>query len=657
MKILIAETAGFCFGVQRAVNLAEETAAKHPGCITLGPLIHNQNVVDRLAEKGVGIAQDLSQVRPGQTVIIRSHGIGREEYETLSRMGCTVIDATCPVVAKIHRTVAEESEKGRIILIVGERCHPEVVAISGWCSRFLIVETPEELQNWLDSDEKLRDLPISVVSQTTGSIENFKLCVNILKKQCTNYLIFDTICSTTSKRQSEAAELAEKCDAMIVIGGKHSANSNRLAEICREKCPKVFFVESAEELQCAQFDGVGILGITAGASTPAWNIKEVNQKMCDETKATDTAEKETFEEMLEKSIKTLHTGEKVSGTVAAITPTEVSVELGIKQSGYIPTSELSNDPNVKAEDIVHVGDEVEAYVMRVNDVEGTVMLSKKRLDSVKAWDEIVADKDDRTVLEGTVVEVNKGGVVAYVKGIRVFIPASQTGLPKDAVMDSLVKQTVKLRITEVNQARRRVVGSIRAVAAEERKARAGQIWSEIEVGKHYKGTVKSLTSYGAFVDIGGIDGMIHVSEISWTRIKQPSDVLSIGDEIEVYVISFDKDKKKISLGYKNPEQNPWALFTAQFAVGDVANVKIVKLMPFGAFAEIIPGVDGLIHISQIADRRIGKPEDVLKVNETVDAKIIDIDTEKQKVSLSIRALLAPQESRPEEANHAPEQAE
>ncbi len=348
---------------------------------------------------------------------------------------------------------------------------------------------------------------------------------------------------------------------------------------------------------------------------------------------------ETFEEMLERSIKTLSTGEKVSGIVAAITPTEISVDLGTKQSGYIPLTEFTDDPAVKIEDIVKPGDKIEAFVLRVNDVEGTVMLSKKRLDSVKNWEDIETAKNERTIVEGTVTEENKGGVVVSVKGVRVFVPASQTGIPKDDPMTPLVKTKVRLRITEVNHSRRRVVGSIRSVANDERREKTEKIWSEIAVGKHYNGVVKSMTSYGAFVDIGGVDGMVHVSELSWTRINQPSDLLKVGDEVEVYVISFDRDKNKISLGYKKDDDNPWVKFTKKYKIGDTAGVKIVKLMPFGAFAEILPGVDGLIHISQITDHRIGLPSEVLSEGMAVDVRITDIDTEKHKVSLSIRALL------------------
>ena len=351
---------------------------------------------------------------------------------------------------------------------------------------------------------------------------------------------------------------------------------------------------------------------------------------------------ESFAEMLEKSIKTLNTGEKVTGVVTGITPTEIYVDLGTKHAGYIPVSELTDDPTVKVEDLVKVGDEIETYVMRVNDQEGVVTLSKKRLDTVKSWEDIEKAKEDHTTVEGVVTEENKGGVVVSIKGVRVFVPASQTGLPRDTPMSQLVKQKVRLRITEVNRARKRVVGSIRAVEAEERAAKAAEVWANIEEGKRYTGTVKSLTSYGAFVDIGGVDGMVHISELSWSRIKHPSEVVSVGDTVEVYVISFDRDKKKISLGMKDRTQNPWEVFTGKYQPGDVANVRVVKLMTFGAFAEIVPGVDGLIHISQIADHRIDKPGDVLSEGQMVDVKIIDIDYDKQKVSLSIRALLVGQ---------------
>ena len=378
--------------------------------------------------------------------------------------------------------------------------------------------------------------------------------------------------------------------------------------------------------------------------------------MSDEIKIETNELEMSFDEMLEETLKPIYNGDKVTGLVVAITGTEVSVDLGTKYSGFIPTTEFTDD-GIKVEDAVKVGDTVEAVVVRVNDVEGTAMLSKKRLDAAKIWNDVEAAVEDGTVMEGVVTEENKGGVVVNIKGVRVFVPASQTDLPRDAEMSQLLKKTVRLKITEVNKARKRVVGSIRRVAQAERRERTEAIWNEIEVGKKYSGVVKSLTSYGAFVDIGGIDGMVHVSELSWGRVRMPSEVLAVGDAVEVYVISFDKEKRKISLGYKDPNGNPWTVFTNKYGVGDVAQVTIVKLMPFGAFAEVLPGVDGLIHISQIANRRIGKPEDVLTVGDVVEAKITAIDDEKHKISLSIRALSEPAAPAVEEAEEVEEPAE
>ncbi len=653
MEIILAKTAGFCFGVRRAVSLAEKTAQAGGPCVSLGPIIHNRQVTGRLEEMGLRQMGAVEELSPGTSVIIRSHGASLAEYRALEAAGANIVDATCPDVAKIHEIVHRAEAQGRLPLIIGAAQHPEVLAICGWCSRSRVFDSAGALEQALLQEPELREGPVTVVFQTTLSASLTDSCKKIIKKLCTNPEIFDTMCNATFKRQEEAMSIAKKCGAMVVIGDKASANSIRLAEICGRHCPKVLFVETAAELDTALLCGVDTIGVTAGASTPAWIIKEVINKMSDEIKSVElentSAETESFEEMLEKSIKTLHTGEKVTGIVAAITPTEISVDLGTKQSGYIPMSELSDDPAVDVNDIVKVGGEIETYVVRVNDVEGTVMLSKKRLDMVKNWDDVEAAVESKEVMEGTVTEENKGGVVVSVKGVRVFVPASQTGVPKGQPLTGLLKTRVKLRITDVNRSRRRVVGSIRAVAGEERRAAAEKIWNEIEVGKQYHGTVKSLTSYGAFVDIGGIDGMVHVSELSWNRVKHPSEVVSVGDEIDVYVIGFDKENRKISLGHKNPDQNPWKVFTDTYAVGSVANVKVVKLMDFGAFAEIVPGVDGLIHISQIADHRIGKPGDVLSEGEQVDVKITAIDEEKHKVSLSIRALLQPAEEAVEDA--------
>lgn len=635
MRLELARSAGFCYGVRRAVQMAEMAAEEGRPCVMLGPIIHNRDVIAYLESIGVGLVDTPEEVPPGAAVLIRSHGEGRPVHEALARLGRPVIDATCPNVSRIHQIVSRAEEGGRQVLIIGTRTHPEVAAIAGWCRRPVVLEGAAELSNWLETAPERRDIPLTMVSQTTSTRFIWDSCVEKAKKECTNLKIFDTICNATCKRQSEAQALAARSDAMVVIGGRESSNTKRLAELCGALCPMVVWIERAAELEPSNLCRKASIGITAGASTPEWIIKEVYDKMSDENIEIE----ESFAEMLEKSIKTLNTGEKVTGVVTGITPTEIYVDLGTKHAGYIPVSELTDDPTAKVEDLVKIGDEIETYVMRVNDQEGVVTLSKKRLDTVKSWDDIEQAREEHTTVEGVVTEENKGGVVVSIKGVRVFVPASQTGLPRETPMSQLLKQHVRLRITEVNRARRRVVGSIRAVEAEERAAKAAEVWANIEENKRYTGTVKSLTSYGAFVDIGGVDGMVHISELSWSRIKHPSEVVSVGDTVEVYVISFDKEKKKISLGMKDRSQNPWEVFTGKYQPGDVANVRVVKLMTFGAFAEVVPGVDGLIHISQIADHRIDKPGDVLSEGQMVDVKIIDIDYDNKKVSLSIRALL------------------
>ena len=657
-ELIVAKSAGFCFGVERSVRMAAE-ALESGSCYCLGELIHNRDAVEGLERDGLITIESPGELPVGERVLIRSHGEGDETYRRLQERQAQIIDATCPRVAAIHRIVCRASDEGRHVLIIGNASHPEVMGIRDCCGASDVVRNLEETESLLEKHPEICANPLTVVFQTTEIRRNHVQIVNFLKKLCTNLKIFDTICEATAKRQEEALQLAENCDAMVVIGAGHSANSRHLAEICRERCASVFFVSSAAELDTEALKGHRLIGISAGASVPSWIIKEVVNKMCDEIKVEEIAVEEaaaeaveeveevekSFDELLEDSIRTIYNGDTVSGYVVSITSTEVTVDLGTKHSGYIPTSEFTDDGS-KLEDVVHVGDVIEACVVRVNDVEGTAQLSKRRLDSIRSWSDIENAQADGTVLEGKVTEDNKGGVVVTVHGIRVFVPASQTGLPRDAAMSELLGQTVRLKVTEVNRGRKRVVGSIRAGANRERKARAEKIWNEIEIGKHYEGTVKSMTSYGAFVDIGGIDGMVHVSEISWNRISKPADVLNIGDVIDVYVINFDKENRKISLGHRNPDENPWKRFTDTYAVGDIAKVTVVKLMPFGAFAEVLPGVDGLIHISQIANRRIAQPSEVLTVGDEVDVKITNIDFEKQKISLSIRALSEPAPAAP-----------
>ena len=653
MSVVVAKNAGFCFGVNRAVEMVEQAAKNGDRVVTLGPIIHNRHAVDHFHKMGVQVIETPEQAQPGQTVIIRSHGVTRGVQQRLEEKGVQIIDATCPFVKRIHGIVSSAEQEGRLPVIIGTRTHPEVEGIAGWCRECKVLESAVELQNWIESGAIAADSPICMVCQTTSTESLWKICCEIAKKQFTNLKIFDTICKATEFRQSEAAKLSAICQAMVVVGDTHSSNTGRLAMICREHCDRVVLVDNATELDPEFFSGVADVGITAGASTPAWIIKEVNKTMSEIINA-DAVQEENFAELLGQSIKTLNTGDKVTGIVTRIGTTEVQVDLGTKHAGYIPYDEVSADPSVKPEDILKVGDEIEVFVVRVNDQEGTCQLSKKKLDGMKIWDDMATWCEEKTVVDAVITEENKGGIVATVKGIRVFIPASQSGIAKGGDMAALVGQTVQMKITEVNRARRRVIGSIRAVSAETRKAAQEKIWSEIEVGAKYHGVVKSLTSYGAFVDIGGVDGMVHVSELSWSRIKTPADVISVGDEIDVYVISFDPVKHKISLGYKTAEMNPWNKFMTTYNVGDIVDVKIVKLMTFGAFAEILPGVDGLIHISQIANKRIGKPEDVLAEGQTVQVKITEVDAENKRISLSIRALL--QEEAEEVAEEIVEEA-
>ncbi|MCD8342653.1 MAG: bifunctional 4-hydroxy-3-methylbut-2-enyl diphosphate reductase/30S ribosomal protein S1 [Clostridiales bacterium] len=635
MNVLQAKSAGFCYGVRRAVELAEQTVEAGTPCVMLGPIIHNAHVVEAFARRGMGCVSSVEEVPEGCAVLIRSHGESRAVYQALAERGVPVVDATCPNVSRIHNLVSEAEEKGRIPVIIGKKSHPEVLATAGWCRGAIVLETAEELEKWLKEGENRCDLPLTLVCQTTASKENWKKSVEIAKKLCTNAEIFDTMCNATYHRQAEAVSLAKQCDAMIVIGDHASSNTRHLAELCEAECDNVIWIEQAADLPEHLLNGAACVGITAGASTPGWIIKEVKNKMSEETMEIE----ESFKEMLEKSIKTLNTGDKVTCTVVNITPTELQVELGTKHTGYISETEFSDDPSVKMADAVKIGDQLECVVQRVNDQDGIVTLSKKKLDANRNWEMIEEAEANKTVVEGYIKEQNKGGVVANVKGIRVFIPASQTGLRRNEPMDSLVGTTARMHITEVNRGRRRVVGSIRSVAAEERAAKAQAIWDNIEVDKHYTGTVKSLTSYGAFVDIGGVDGMVHISELSWSRIKHPSEVVSVGDTLDVYVIKYDPERKKISLGVKDRTISPWQNFMDTCKVGDIVTVKIVKLMSFGAFAEIVPGVDGLIHISQIADHRVEKPEDELAEGQTVEVKITDINEETKKVSLSRRAAL------------------
>lgn len=650
MPVTVAKTAGFCFGVRRAVDtvyqqLEESCRTELPKLYTLGEIIHNPQVVEELQALGAVAVEQLPELLTLEEtekvpVIIRSHGVPHSVYEAFEENDIPYVDATCPYVRQIQKIVADQPQD-TLVLVAGDAKHPEVKGIIGHCNAtFVTFESAEELQKITENSPNLAKMNSVMVAQTTFNTSEWQKCVETAKKLYTKPKIFDTICKATLMRQTEAAHLAEVSDIMIVIGGRHSSNTRKLSDICSRYC-KTIWVETAQELLNGQADVVcqiaagSRVGVTAGASTPVRIIKEVQKTMSEILKE----EEMSFEEMLDQSFKSTYTGEKVKAVVTSVAPNEITVDIGTKHTGYVPLAELTSDPSLKPEDIVKKGDEIELVVLRVNDVEGTVMLSKKRLDAQAGFEKVMAAAGTGEVLSGTVTDVVKGGVLAITEGVKVFIPASLSGVSKNEPLEQLLKQKVDFVIREVNEKRHRAVGSIKDVLKEQKKALEEKFWGEVEVGKRYQGVVKSLTSYGAFVDLGGVDGMVHISELSWLRIKHPSDVVKVGDVLDVYVKDIDTENKKISLGYKKTEDNPWEVLKRDYEIGSVVTAKVVSMTAFGAFAQIIPGVDGLIHISQISNERINKPQDVLTIGQEVQVQITDIDFDKKRVSLSMKALL------------------
>ena len=661
MSIKKADSAGFCFGVNRAISMVKDLVDHDVKVCTLGPIIHNMEVVRELEQHGCRPVESIGEINEGEILVIRSHGVPKTVIDELDKKGIEYQDATCPFVKKIHRIVSEAVVGEEVVLIAGNASHPEVKGIIGNCKTDCYTFNNEgELDNLLINILKENNKLVKVVAQTTFDTKEWKKSVKKIKKLCTNSKIFDTICNATSVRQSEADEIAAQSDFMVVIGDRHSSNTAKLFDICKRRCGNTVLIETAAELDMNQVRAAENIGVTAGASTPAKIIKEVLDTMSEEIKSGETTNlEESFEELLEESLKNLNTNERVMGTVISIAPNEVQVDVGRKQTGFVPVSELSNDPSAKPEDIVKVGDEIELLIMKTNDQEGTIMLSKRRVDAQKSWEELQEKVDSQEILTSKVTEAVKGGVIVLYNGVRVFIPASQATASRDESLEDLVGQDVDFRLIEVSQRGRykRAIGSIRSVLKEQRAAQREEFWKNCEVGKRYTGVVKSLTSYGAFVDLGGVFGMIHISELSWTHIKHPSEVVNVGDTVEVYVKDINEETKKISLGFKNAEDNPWEILKRDYPEGTVVEATIVGLTTFGAFANIIPGIDGLIHISQIANKRIEKPADVLSVGEKVQAKITAIDFDKKRVSLSMRALLPEDEQAPAKAAPVEEAAE
>ncbi len=650
--IRIAKNAGFCFGVRRATDIVEELI-KNKGendiICTLGKLIHNEHYVNYLEKNGVlelkpEKIDDFLKNSEGKnvTIVIRTHGIEKEIQKNLETYASKnerikIVDTTCPYVKKIHKIADENSTKDELFVVIGQREHPEVKSIISYvnnkCEVFL---DDKELEEYLKSHKEQLGT-VNMAAQTTQKLSLWEKCQKIIKKYCTNAKIFDTICSVTETRQTEAESLSRICDAMIVIGGKESSNTSKLVQVCSKHCEKTFWVQTKDDIEMKKLGDAKNIGITAGASTPDSLIMEVKETM---SEIMEESFAELFAKECENGAKVkIYTGATVTGTVMSISENEIRLDLGTKVTGVITRDQITDSNDEKLADLFKIGDAVDASVLSVSDRDGIAILSKKKVDGVKNWQKIVDYQASGEVVNAKITEATKGGVVCVIDGVRAFIPASMTGVSKDGDMATLVGTTKEVKVVEIKADKKKAIASIKAVIREQQKAEKEAFWASVEVGQEFVGTVKSLTVYGAFVDLGAVDGLVHITELSWKRLKHPSEVVNVGDKLNVFVKAVDKENKKISLGHKTDDQNPWNIFKSQYNEGDTAEVKVVGVTTFGAFAQIVPGVDGLIHISQIADKKIDSVANVLKVGDVLEAKIVAIDEENQKVSLSSRALL------------------
>lgn len=647
MELVVSKYLGYCFGVNRAIETLFRTIDENPHrkYYTYGPIIHNKRITEELARRNVAVIDDISLAEPDSLVFIRTHGVAESVLLALRERGVEYVNLTCPFVQKIHE-VAKSCDR---LLMIGDVRHPEVIGILGDAKgEYRAATDMEELKAVLRENPSLS---YTMVAQTTfnmelwlrmkeyvgGFSESEGITLDAEGVPVSPVRVCDTICHSTYDRQKEVEEMTRNCDYIVVIGDKHSSNTKKLYELAKKRKPACY-IEDVTELPnfLSRYKKIGL---STGASTPGSTIEEVINTMINENNVNNLTEEDIdFAAALEASLQVARVGQRISGTVGVVGTNEVQVELGGKHTGFIPASEFSEDELAT----LKAGDEVEAFVMKVNDVEGTVLLSKKKLDSIKGFEKLEAAKESNEILTGKVAEVVKGGLVVFVNSVRVFVPASLASLRKDTDLEPMKDQEVRLRIIELENAgrRKRIIGSIKSVLKEEKDAAQAQVWDTIEVGKKYVGVVKSLASFGAFVDIGGVDGLVHITDLAWTKIKHPSQIVKEGDSIEVEVKAFDAETRKISLTFKKANEDPWAILPEKYEVGDVIPVTVLKLMPYGAFVSVIPGIDGLVHISQIANRHVEKVGDALKVGDEVSAKIIEINYETKKISLSIKAALA-----------------
>ncbi|MDR1537246.1 MAG: bifunctional 4-hydroxy-3-methylbut-2-enyl diphosphate reductase/30S ribosomal protein S1 [Clostridiales bacterium] len=626
MEVRVAKTAGFCFGVTRAVNAVYEACRTEKLC-TYGPLINNKVLTDDLSRKGVRIVSDLS-VLDGETVVVRSHGAPKEVFEELEHRGVKHIDCTCPHVKKIHKLAAQSQESGRQLLILGDPLHPEVIGIKSYAKGSIVASDLEELK----SVNFAYNIKYDLVVQTTYRHEHFSEAANYLKNLGLDIIIWDTICSATMVRQIEAEALAKEMDVMIILGDPLSSNTDKLHQICKQYCKRTFRVESIHNLLLNILNSDDKIGITAGASTPLAITEEAVNFMSD---LENTNGNQSFEEMLDESIVTLHTGDIVKGTVIQVNSGgEVSVNLNYKSDGIIPKSEITSDPAVDVNDVVKSGDVIDVYVVRVNDGDGNVLLSKRKIDSQKNYTELEEAYTNKTPVSGKIIEQVKGGLIAMINGLRVFVPSSQISNRYVEDLSVFKGKEFNFNILDFDRSRKRIVAGRKELSVIEQNQRKEEFFSNVQAGQKLEGVVSRIAAFGAFVDLGGVDGLIHISELSWGRVRKVSDVLKEGDHVKVTVLDLNKEKGKISLSLKDVDGNPWNNVADKYPHGKIIQGKVVRIVPFGAFVEIEPGLDGLVHISQIAHKHVAKPEDELSIGDIIRVKVTEIDETNKKISLS-----------------------
>ncbi len=639
-EILKASHSGFCFGVKQAIEKTEaeielkKNATGVGRIYTWGPLIHNKTVTDGLCKKGVGIIGSLTEVKAEDVIIVRSHGETKKFFEEAAKTGCKIVDATCPFVKKIQQLAENAHEAGKQVVIVGDGTHPEVKGINGWCDGgAIIVNSADDAIKALES---CKDKDLFLVAQTTIKKEILDEVIDVFEKNNIQAEVNNTICNATALRQKSCAELAGICDAMLIIGGRESSNTRKLFEISEKKCKKTFFAEKIEDLPLHELAGYDKIGIAAGASTPECVIKEVIATMIEKNEMSMEELLATEAYDLDGAMRLPRLNEVVNGTVHQVTENGVIVDMGCKKDGIIPKEEVTLEGDQKLTDLFKVGDEIQAKVVKTDDGEGVITLSKKKLEVNEHWNEINEALENKSTITVKVVRQVNGGVIAAYKEVTGFIPLSQLSDKYVENADEFIGKELTVRVTRVDLKRGRCVFSHKVILDEEKKKQVEAVWNSLNVGDIVDGTVMRFTDYGAFVDLGGIDGLLHISEISWGKLKHPQEVLQIGDKVKVKILSMNEEKGKISLGLKQTTPEPWSVINEKYQIGEIVTGKVVQIKEYGAFVELEPGLDGLVHISEVAHKRVNDVAEELTLGETVEAKILDIDTERKRISLSIK---------------------